>query len=174
MDKGYLQIYTGNGKGKTTAALGQAVRAAGSGLKILFVQFMKNFPYGELLIAEKYKDQIFIDRYGADDFVFRKEPPSDKLIDEVKNGLQKSFEKMNSGEYDIVVLDEVNVSIYFGLLEETEALDFIRKRPDNVELILTGRYCPESLIKEADLVTEMKEIKHYYQNGIMARKGIES
>jgi len=172
--KGYVQIYTGNGKGKTTAAIGQAVRAAGFGLKTYIVQFMKEYPYNELNSLKHLSKWITIEQFGGDDFVYKKELPGEEDLGKAQNGLASAKEKMLGGEYDIIILDEAIVAIYFKLFKKEELIDFIKQRPGNVELILTGRYCPEELIELADLVTEMKEVKHYYQKGITSRKGIES
>jgi cob(I)alamin adenosyltransferase len=174
LNKGYIQIYTGNGKGKTTAAIGQAVRAAGFGLKTYIVQFMKEFPYNELNSLKHLKEWITIEQFGGDEFVYKKEPPGKNEIDKAHRGLAAAKAKMLSGKYDIIILDEVCVSIFFGLFSDEEILTFIKQKPENVELILTGRYCPEKLLDKADLVTEMNEVKHYYQEGVMSRKGIES
>lgn len=174
LSKGYVQVYTGNGKGKSTAALGQAIRAAGYGLKSYFVQFMKEYPYSELETLKNLKEWITIEQFCGDDFVYRKELPDKNEIDKARQGLAKAKARMLSGNYDIIILDEICVSVYFGLFTDEEILTFIKQKPENVEIILTGRYCPDKLIERADLVTEMKEIKHYYQEGILARKGIES
>lgn len=174
LSKGYVQVYTGNGKGKTTAAIGQAVRAAGYGLKTYIVQFMKEYPYNELTGLKFLKDWITIEQFCGDDFVYRKELPDKTEIDKAHRGLAKAKAKMLSGNFDIVILDEVCVSIYFGLFSDEEILTFIKQKPENVEIILTGRYCPDNIIQRADIVTEMKEVKHYYQDGVLARKGIES
>jgi len=172
--KGYIQVYTGNGKGKTTAALGQALRAAGSGLKTFLVRFMKDFPYGELESIQYLSEWIKLEQYGNDTFVFNKTPPKDIDLQSAKQGLQRAKEAMLSGKYDVVIMDEVCVAIYFGLLKKKDVLVLLEEKPVPVELILAGRYCPPELIEKADLVTEMKEIKHYYQKGVLARKGIES
>lgn len=174
LEKGYIHVYTGNGKGKTTAALGQALRAAGSGLKTFIVSFMKDFPYGESRSVQQLSRWIRLEQYGNDDFVLNKEPPSERDLKAAKKALQKTLEVMISGGYDIVIMDEVCVAIYFGLLKTEEVLSVLEQKPEAVELILTGRYCPEELIEKADIVTEMVEIKHYYQKGILARRGIES
>ncbi|MFA3782290.1 cob(I)yrinic acid a,c-diamide adenosyltransferase [Melioribacteraceae bacterium 4301-Me] len=174
LKRGFIQIYTGNGKGKTTAAIGQAVRAAGAGLKSYILQLMKEFPYSELESLKKLSDLITIEQVGNDKFVYKKEKPSNAEIEKVKHSLNKVKEKMLSGQYDIIILDEICVSIYFGLVTTKDVLFLIDQKPPNIELILTGRYCPEELIEKADLVTEMTEIKHYYQKGISTRKGIES
>ncbi len=174
LEKGFVQVYTGNGKGKTTAAIGQAVRAAGYGLKTYIAQFMKEYPYNELNSLKQLKDWITIEQFCGDDFVYRKELPDKTEIDKARRGLAKAKAKMLSGKFDIIILDEICVSIYFGLFNDEEVLTFIKQKPDSVELILTGRYCPDKLLERADLVTEMKEIKHYYQDGVLSRKGIES
>lgn len=169
-----IQIYTGNGKGKTTAAIGQAIRAAGHGLKTCFVQFMKDFPYGELKVLKKLDRWITVERFGNDSFVFEKRPPNEAEIGEIRAGLQRAREIMNSGEYDIVVLDEVCVTTYFVLLTADDVLPLLEEKPEGVEIILTGRYCPDEWIEKADLVTRMDEVKHYYQQGVTARQGFES
>ena len=174
LQKGYIQVYTGNGKGKTTAALGQALRAAGRGLRILVVMLMKDFAYGELKSLNQWNQLIRVEQYGNDRFVFRKQPPGDEDIQAAKIAVKRAREAMLSGRYDLVILDEVCVAIHFGLLETKEVVSLLKEKPPAVELILTGRYCPDELMAKADLVTEMQEIKHYYQNGVIARKGIES
>lgn len=174
LSKGFIQIYTGNGKGKTTSALGQALRAAGHGLKTYIIQFMKEYPYNELFAAKYLRDWITIEQYCGDDFVLRKELPGKDEILKAKAGLARAHQQMLSGNYDIIVLDEVCVSIYFKLIMVADVLSILDSKPGNVELILTGRYCPQELIDRADLVTEMKEVKHYYTKGVSARKGIES
>ncbi len=173
-NKRYIQIYTGNGKGKTTAAIGQAIRAAGNGLKTLIVMFMKNYQYGEIRALKVFEEFITVEQYGDDAFVFRKEPPSEQDIATAHKALNRAREAMLSGEYDIVILDEVCVCTYFKLLTTEDVLPLLDEKPDDVELILTGRYCPDEWIERADLVTEMQEVKHYYQQGVLARKGFES
>lgn len=174
LKKGFVQVYTGNGKGKTTAALGLALRAAGFGLKTYIAQFMKEFPYNELNSLKQLSDRITIEQFGGDEFVYKKEPPSEKDIARVKFGLNTAKEKMLSGQFDIIILDEACVSIYFNLLTVDDVLEFIKLKPQQVEIIITGRYCPQEIIDVADLVTEMKEVKHYYEKGIVSRKGIDS
>jgi len=174
LEKGYIQIYTGKGKGKSTAAIGQAVRAAGFGLRTYIAQFMKEFPYSELKSIKHLSEWITIEQFAGDAFVYKKELPDKNEIDKARRGLATAKSKMLSKKYDIIILDEVCVSIYFGLFSDEEILTFIKQKPENVELILTGRYCPDKLIEKADLVTEMTELKHYYQEGITSRKGIES
>ena len=174
LKQGFVQIYTGNGKGKSTAAIGQAVRAAGFGLKSYIAQFMKEYPYNELFSLKHLSEWISIGQFSGDEFVYKKELPGKEELAKARKGLQSAKEKMLSGEYDLIILDEAIVAIYFKLILTEELIKFIKIKPDNVELILTGRYCPEELIELADLVTEMKEVKHYYQKGITSRKGIES
>jgi cob(I)alamin adenosyltransferase len=174
LKQGFVQIYTGNGKGKSTAAIGQAVRAAGFGLKTYIAQFMKEYPYNELISLKHLAEWITIEQFCGDGFVYKKELPSKEELAKAKKGLITAKEKMLSSKYDLIILDEVIVAIYFKLIETYDLIELIKNKPENVELILTGRYCPEELIDLADLVTEMKEIKHYYQKGVTSRKGIES
>lgn len=174
LNRGMIQIYTGNGKGKTTAAIGQAVRAAGAGLKSYIIQFMKDFPYNESNSLKLLSQWITIDKVGKDDYVFRKEPPPQEEIEKAKLALENVKEKMLNDNYDLIILDEICVAIYFGLFTVEDVLPLLDSKPEGVELILTGRYCPQVLIERADLVTEMKEVKHYYQKGILSRAGIDS
>lgn len=174
LKQGFVQVYTGNGKGKTTAAIGLAMRAIGAGLHVYFAQFMKNFPYSELTLLQSMQPQLQLKRYGNDAFVFKKQPPSEEIIAQMQHGLNETRQAMLSEKFDVVVLDEVLVSIYFKIFTTNEIVQFIRQRPPKLELVLTGRYCPQEIIDLADLVTEMKEIKHYYQKGVLARRGIES
>lgn len=174
LEKGYIQVYTGNGKGKTTAAIGQSLRAVGNDLRVYFVQFMKNFPYGEIRFLEQMAPSLTLKRYGTDDFVFKKTPPSNSLIKEMAAGLYEAEETMLNGSYDLIVLDEILVSVYFKIFTEERILEFLKRKPQRMEIILTGRYCPDSIIELADLVTNMTEVKHYYQKGVSARSGIES
>jgi len=170
---GYLQIYTGNGKGKTTAALGLAFRAAGHGFKTYVAQFLKGQPTGEIEAAKKLAPLVRIEQFGREGFITVKDGPDDEDVSRAKAGLARALEAMLSGDYRIVVLDEVNTAVHFKILSEKDVLDFIGKRPAAVELVLTGRYAPASFIDRADLVTEMKDIKHYFDKGIKAREGVE-
>ena len=174
LDKGFTQIYTGNGKGKTSAAIGQAIRAAGEGYRSLIIQFMKEYPYSELKALKNFKDYIEIEQYAGDDFVYKKELPSKDEKDKAVIGMKRTEEEFEKGNFDIIILDESIVSIYFKLIDENDVVELIKKKPANKELILTGRYCPKKIIELADLVTDMKEVKHYYTRGITSRKGIES
>ena len=169
--RGYIQVYTGDGKGKTTAALGQALRASGHGMRTYVGQFMKGQPYGEL-DALRDHSCITIEQYG-DLRCIRREEVTPEHVDRARRGLQRAQEAMCSGEYDIVVLDEVNVTVWFGLSTVDEVLAFLDQKPERVEVILTGRRAPRELIDRADLVTEMREVKHYYRQGVVAREGIE-
>jgi cob(I)alamin adenosyltransferase len=174
LKKGYVHVYTGNGKGKTTAALGQALRAAGSGLKTFIISFMKDFPYGESKSVQRLSPWIKLEQYGNDDFVLKKQPPSDQDFEAAQEALHQAREAMLSGEYDIVIMDELCVAIHYGLLRTEDILSMLETKPEPIEMIITGRYCPEELIREADIVTKMVEIKHYDQKGVSARRGIES
>ena len=169
--QGYIQIYTGNGKGKTTAAIGLAVRAAGHNKNCFIGQFMKGQEYGELKTLQNIP-QIEVEQFGISKCI-TKEEVTNEYIEKSKKALLKCESKMLSGKYEIIILDEINVSVWFGLVTEKDVLELIEKKPENVELILTGRYAPESIIEKADLVTEMKNIKHYYDKGVNARDGIE-
>jgi cob(I)alamin adenosyltransferase len=171
--QGHIQVYTGNGKGKTTAALGLAFRAAGHGLKTYFGQFLKGQPTGEIEAAKKLSPLIRIEQFGRKGFIRVTDGVDDEDVDRACLGLKKCLEAMLSGEFRIVVLDEVNTAVYFKILGEQDVLDFLGKKPADVEVILTGRYAPESFCEKADLVTEMKELKHYSDRGLKARDGIE-
>ncbi len=171
MENGLVHVYTGNGKGKTTAALGLAMRAAGHGFKPYMVQFMKGkINYGELETAKKIP--MVIKQFGRPDFV-SKEKPDPEDIRLAREGFEHAKNVIFSGEYDIVILDELNVAMDFHLIPAEEVLALIEKRPKTVELILTGRNCPSMIQRVADYVTEMLEIKHPYQEGVTARKGVE-
>jgi len=174
LQQGFVQIYTGNGKGKSTAAIGQAVRAAGFGLKSYIAQFMKEYPYNELISLKNLSDWITIEQFCGDEFVYKKELPGEEELAQAKKGLSTTTKNMLSGDYDLIILDEAIVAIYFKLIELKDLIEIVELKPENVELILTGRYCPEELIELADLVTEMKEVKHYFRKGVLTRKGIES
>ena len=173
LGKGYIQVYTGNGKGKTTAALGLAFRAMGYGLRTYFGQFMKGQHYGELDAAKMVPEYITIEQYGKNTFTQIKDPPDTEDARIAKAGLARAREVMLSHKYDIIVLDEITTAHYFHLITIDEMLEMIVSKPDGVELILTGRYAPKKLIDAADLVTEMAEVKHYFQNGTISRDGIE-
>mgnify|MGYP001041144747 CR=1 FL=1 len=169
--KGLIQVYTGNGKGKTTAALGLALRAAGRDMKILIVQFMKKWDYGELHSVGLIPN-ITLKTFGTKDFVYKGKA---KEIDykEAEKAFTCGMEGIHSGDYNMVIFDELNMAIYYDLLDLKEVVNKIKEKPEGVEVVITGRKAPDEIIGIADLVTEMKEIKHPYQKGIQARKGIE-
>ena len=172
LEKGMVQVYTGNGKGKTSAAFGLALRAIGRGLKVYIIQFIKGgFDYGELYIADKLPN-LKLKAFGRGKFVTEK-PPSQEDIKLAEEALELAEEVVKSGEYDIVILDEINVALNLKLIEIEKVVNLIKNKPKHVELVLTGRYAPEEIIEAADLVTEMREVKHPYNKGFQARKGIE-
>ncbi|MBN2569247.1 MAG: cob(I)yrinic acid a,c-diamide adenosyltransferase [Deltaproteobacteria bacterium] len=169
--KGYVQVYTGDGKGKTTAALGLALRASGAGLRVYIAQFVKGMDYSELAAMEKLSGSVTIKQYGRDCFIYK--DPEKEDIEAAQNGLREVREIMSSGEYQVIILDEANIATYYNLFSVDDLLDFIKAKPENVELVITGRKADPRIIEEADLVTEMKEVKHYYEKGVQAREGIE-
>lgn len=171
--KGQVQVYTGDGKGKSTAALGLSLRAAGHGLKVVIVQFMKGDPeYGEITALNNVPFEIEVHQTGRADFV-SKDDPHDIDLAEAKKGLDIAREIIANKGADILILDELNVALDFGLLEIEDALKIIDSKPEGMELIITGRRAPKEIIERADLVTEMREVKHYFTSGLMGRKGIE-
>jgi len=173
LEKGFIQVYTGDGKGKTTAALGLALRAIGHGLKVNIIHFMKgNIEYGELKAAKCLEPNLIIRQMGRETFVSRDNPDQED-IKLARQALALSGEVVAGGEYDLVVLDEINCALDFGLIPLDQVLKILQTKPERVELVLTGRGAPPEIIQAADLVTEMKEIKHYYRRGIKSRKGIE-
>jgi cob(I)alamin adenosyltransferase len=170
--KGQIQIYTGDGKGKTTAALGLAFRAAGRGYRTYFGQFLKARPSGERIAARKLGGLITFALFGRRVFLEKKRAdPED--IRRAERGLALCRKAMLSGRYDLIVLDEVNVALRFGLLDLADVLTVLDEKPASVELVLTGRRAPAALIRRAGLVTEMKSVKHYFAAGVPARRGIE-
>lgn len=170
--KGYVQIYTGDGKGKTTAAIGLALRAAGAGLKVFIAQFVKSGKYSEILALEKLSDTITCRQYGSGCWL--RGEPGEEDIRLARSGLEEVRGVIQAGLHDVVILDEANITTHFGLISVDDLLALIDVKPPGVELIFTGRKADPRLIDRADLVTEMREVKHYYQNGVEARKGIES
>ena len=171
MERGFVQVYTGDGKGKTTAALGAAVRAAGHGLSTYFGQFMKGQSYGE---GEALRGHplITMEQYGGTRCLRREEVTAEDVA-RAERGLERARDAMTSGLYQIVVLDELNVALWFGLLSTETVLELMDRRLPHVELILTGRRAPAEIMERADLVTEMRQVKHYYDQGVPARDGIE-
>ncbi len=172
----YVHVYTGNGKGKTTSSIGLVIRSLGAGNKVFFSQFMKNGNYSEIIALEKisgtsFQGQLEIHQFGKEGRSFQ------KLTDEDKNLAQKGFEMaMNAvscGNYDLVILDEVNVAVNNNLIEENQLVELIENRDVKTELVLTGRYASDKIIEKADLVSEINAVKHYARNGVPARIGIE-
>ncbi|MCG8531006.1 MAG: cob(I)yrinic acid a,c-diamide adenosyltransferase [Desulfovibrionales bacterium] len=168
--KGYVQVYTGNGKGKTTASLGLALRAAGAGFNVFIVQFMKQGNYSEIKALSKF-DNITVEQYGAGKFV--KGQPSEDEKAAARKGYERLCQLIKENSHDLIIAEESNVAVLCGLISESEQLALIDLKPENMELVFTGRGASEALKDRADLVTEMKEIKHYYQQGVSARVGIE-
>ena len=173
LEQGLVQIYTGEGKGKTTAALGLALRALGRNLKVYMLQFLKGEDTGELHAGRLFGDNFVIEQTGLKGFIHRgKVDPAD--AHRAREALKEAKEILSRGEYDLVILDEINVALYFELISVHEVVQVLEARAPHVEVVLTGRYAPPELVEMADLVTEMKNIKHYYQAGVSAREGIES
>ena len=192
--KGYVQVYTGNGKGKSTAAIGLAIRALGAGKRVMFLQFMKTQAYSEHKIIPEISPNLTLENIGKPFFiikegtmseeelakwkdqavVFPPDQPPREYLELVAQGIVRVKKVITGGEYDVVILDEINVALHFGLVTWQQVKDLIDHKGESVELILTGRGAPPELIERADLVTEMREIKHYYTQGIQARKGIDN
>lgn len=189
-----LQVYTGNGKGKTTAAIGLAIRCLGAGKKVYFSQFMKTLSYSEQIILQQFEPQLTLKTSGKPYFIAKEgmltkeeiakwgdmikiypegRPPED-YVQLVNDSLKETLRAVSSFSYDLIILDEINVAMFYDLITRQALEDFLDKLPKDVEVVCTGRYAPDWLIKRADLVTEMKEIKHYYQKGVQGRKGIEN
>jgi len=169
--KGTIQVYTGNGKGKTTASLGQAIRAAGHGWKVVMIQFMKGRLYGELASCRNMEG-VSIEQHGRDEFVDPKNPePVD--LELAGKGWARALELAADRGVDMLILDEVNVAVSFGLIPLEDLVRLVKGKREDLELILTGRYADRKIIDLADTVTEMREIKHHYRQGIESRKGIE-
>lgn len=165
-----IHIYTGNGKGKTTAALGLAIRAAMAGKQVYMGQFIKGMDYSELKIVD-YIDNFQIQQFGRNCFIEKE--PSQEDIRIAREGLRVCQAIIESGEMDMVILDELNIALYFHLFSLEEVIGVLEKKQEDMEIIITGRYAPRELIEMADLVTEMLEVKHYYNQGVEARLGIE-
>jgi cob(I)alamin adenosyltransferase len=168
--QGYTQVYTGNGKGKTTAALGLALRAAGAGLKVFIAQFIKMGDFSEIKSLKRFSDLITVEQFGRGRFD-NKPSPSD--FEAAQKGLNKVKTIILSDEYNVIILEEANVAVKHGLISVEELINLIVNKPDDKELVITGRGASPQVIEHADLVTEMRLIKHYYQKGVRARIGIE-
>ncbi|MDG6218025.1 MAG: cob(I)yrinic acid a,c-diamide adenosyltransferase [Candidatus Thermoplasmatota archaeon] len=171
MKTGLIHIYTGTGKGKTTAALGLGLRASGAGYKVHMIQFMKGRRYSEIDALE-HQSHFSVSQHGRDDFV-NKENPEQIDIDMAQEGFKYAKKIINNNKYDMIILDEINVAVDFNLIKLDEILRTMDEKPAHLELIFTGRYAHPEVIRKADLVTEMLEIKHPYQKGIKSRKGID-
>lgn len=165
-----IQVYTGNGKGKTTAALGLALRAAGANLKVYIGQFAKGCHYSELNSLAKIKN-IKLEQFGSRCFIGKTPTGKDRAL--ANKGFEKIRKIIFDKKYDVVILDEINIAVHFKLLDSEEVINLIRRVPKDIELILTGRYAHPKILKLADLISEIKEIRHYYKKGTTARKGIE-
>jgi cob(I)alamin adenosyltransferase len=172
LSKGTIQVYTGDGKGKTTAALGLALRACGHGFKVLMIQFMKGSKnYGEVMIADEIPGFTLI-QSGLPTFV-EKDNPSREDLRLAKEGMELAAKAVADASCDILILDEINVAVDYGLVGVKQVLEIVKQKPPEMEVILTGRYAPAEFKEIADLVTEMKEIKHHYMSGLGMREGIE-
>lgn len=169
---GYVHVYTGDGKGKTTAAIGLALRAAGAGLRVFIAQFIKSGRYSEIIALESCTDRIVTRQYGSGCWLRGKPSAEDVRLAEA--GLAEVRRIIRRRDFQVVILDEACVAAWFNVLKVDELLELIESKPRGVELIFTGRKADPRLIEKADLVTEMREVKHYYQHGIEARRGIES
>ncbi len=167
----YVQIYTGEGKGKTTASLGLILRALGAGWRVLLVQFLKKGEFSEIRALKQLEGPLTILQFGSGRFVRGR--PSEKDKKRALEGLAKAKGMMLSGQYDMVVLDEINVAMNLGLLPMEEVIAFMDKRPQDVEVVLTGRGAPDEILERADLVTECRKVRHYFDKGVRARCGIE-
>lgn len=175
LDKGYVQVYTGNGKGKTTAALGLALRAVGRGLKVIIIQFMKGSETGELYSVEKLSPDLKIYRFEVQEKFFWALTPEEKelLKENVIKGYDFALKQLEERTCDILILDEIMGTIHSKILEVKDVIKLIEAKAETQELILTGRNVPEEIFERADLVTEMKDLKHYFNKGVKAREGIE-
>ncbi|MGD1074481.1 MAG: cob(I)yrinic acid a,c-diamide adenosyltransferase [Thermodesulfovibrionales bacterium] len=171
MRRGYIQVYTGNGKGKTTAALGLAVRSAGAGLKVFIAQFVKQRKCSEHQALKMFQGLITLKQYGRGFILNRKPNPSD--VRAAQEGLGEIISLLKSKTYDVVILDEANVAVHHHLLSVSDLLYLMEIKPMGTELVITGRYAAEKILQMADLVTEMREVKHYRDQGVKARRGIE-
>jgi len=171
MEKGYVHVYTGNGKGKTTAAFGLAVRALCAGKKVYIGQFVKDMKYSETRLTEKF-ESLTIEQLGKGCFIYNE--PEEKDIKAAKRGLKKVENILQKDEYQVVILDEITIAIYYKLFSTEDLITTLSNRNQKIEVVITGRYAEEKLINYADLVTEMKEIKHYYkEHGVLSREGID-
>jgi len=169
INKGLVQVYTGDGKGKTTAALGLAMRATGRGMRVGFIQFLKSERCGEHFFMSRYHPFEIVQMSTGDSLT----KPHEQLCEEVQQTLAYTEKQMLSDNYDLLILDEVLVAVHKGLITSEQVLDLLERKPDSIELVLTGRYAPPEIVERADLVTEMRMVKHPFNQGIPARRGIE-
>jgi len=175
LEHGYIQIYTGDGKGKTTASLGLALRALGHGWKVLVIQFTKGdsgTTYGEIASAGKFLKNLEVHQFGMDRVVYKHNVCMEDYK-EAKKGWELAKQAIQSGEYQLVILDELNICVAMNMIKVSEVKDVLLNKPESLEIVLTGRYAHPELVALAHLVTEMKPIKHYFDMGVMARQGIE-
>jgi len=171
LKKGFIHVYTGNGKGKTTAAVGLGIRAVGAGLKVIMIQFMKGRRYSEIDGLQHFKNFTVV-QFGRDEFVSREKP--DQIdIDLAQKGFLYAKDVVRKGGYDLVILDEINVAVDFHLLSVGDVIELLENKPGTLELVLTGRYASPEVVKHADIVSEILEIKHPYYKGVPSRKGID-
>ncbi len=168
--KGYIQLYTGDGKGKTTAAFGLALRAVGAGKQVFIAQFVKGMHYAEIDAIQRFPE-IELKQYGLDCFIVNK--PTQNDIDAARVGLKEVSQIIAENKADILILDEICIALHYHLFEIEEVVALLKNKPAEMEIVMTGRYAPPELYEMADLVTEMTEVKHYYNQGVEARKGIE-
>jgi cob(I)alamin adenosyltransferase len=171
MRRGYVQVYTGNGKGKTTAALGLAMRSVGAGHRVFIAQFIKKRRCSEHVLLDELRDRITLRQYGTGFLIGKK--PSNAAVRAARTGYEEVREALLSKQYDVVILDEANVAVRYGLITAQDLLELMALKPNKVELVITGRYADEQVMQAADLVTEMREVKHYREKGVNARRGIE-
>ncbi len=171
MRKGYIQIYTGSGKGKTTAALGLALRSAGAGHKVFFAQFVKKTECSEHKALERFADLITLVQFGTG--FIRGGKITETQIEAARTGMEEVKKALDSSLYDVVIMDEINIAVHYGLVEVDDVLSLLELKPPQVEILLTGRHADDRIAAKADLITEMKEIRHYMRSGVGARKGIE-
>jgi cob(I)alamin adenosyltransferase len=192
LKKGLIEVYTGTGKGKTTAAFGLAFRALGWGYRVFILQFMKLGTYGENKSAEKFSRNLEVRYVGMPYFIAweddipvedrkkvrnvricKKGQPPEEYVELARNSFNDVYEQMISGKWDIIIMDEINVAIYYNLLKTEDLMKIINNKPDNVELVFTGRKMPDEVLERADLITEMNEVKHPYSQGVLARRGVD-
>ena len=169
--KGFIHAYTGNGKGKSTAAFGLAMRAVGAGKSVFIAQFVKEMKYSEITCIEQFLPQIETKQYGLGCFI--KNDPTSEDIEAARQGFLEVLNIIKEDCFDIVVLDEIFIALYFKLLTEEDIIELIKTKPEKMELVLTGRYATDYILEMCDLITEMKEVKHYYTQGVLSRKGID-